>query len=331
MLLAAEMDSQAAFAILASPNPAEALAAKLSGARQKVALDYASAYEIDEALAKGIDLLKPERYPETLLELGNQYPALWSWGDESVLDSPKIAIVGTRRASGYGKAVAKKFAEHFARSGVSVVSGGAAGIDSSAHLGALEAGGKTIAVLGTGVDEVFPASNGPLFERIKQNGCLLSQYALGAPSAGYRFLNRNDLIAGLSLAVVVVEAPIKSGALNTATKMAELSRPVFVVPGTIDNLNFSGSHRLIREGAEFVDHPQQILDSLGLESSEFSLAGGTLSESARQVLDEIECEPRNTDQLADTLGWTSSKVLSEVTLLEMDGLVYSANGVWRRK
>lgn len=250
-------------------------------------------------------------------------PAIWTWGDISCGESPTIAVAGTRNASTYGKAVAQRFASSLAAAGVTIVSGGALGIDAAAHRGALEAGGKTIAVLITGVDRAYPREHVQLFGAIKDQGCLVSQFPLGTakPAWDTRPLQRNQTIAALSQAVLIIEAPSKSGALTTAHAANELGRQVFVVPANIDNLNFKGSHALIRDGATLVDHPDQILEALHIEPPRLEAASTDLNESQRRILEVLSTTPLASEFIVERTGLDTSEVLSELTMLELEGLV----------
>ncbi len=283
---------------------------------------------LDAVPTSGMGLLDPPSLPERYTQSKSLPPALFCWGDPSCLAGPLVAIVGTRAASTYGKAAAQKFAEAFARAGVTVVSGGALGIDAAAHKGALAADGKTAAVLLTAIDRVYPRVHYGLFEQIKKNGCLLSQFALGVVSnREYRPLMRNHTVAGLCSALVVVEAPERSGALSTAASANELGRQVFVVPANIDNVNFRGSHALIRDGATLVDHPDQVLEALGIApaaSSEASKA--SFSPIQKQILAVLSTEPLATEFIVAKTGAETSTVLSELTLLELEGKIFKERG-----
>lgn len=274
------------------------------------------------ALESGAFVLEASQYPENLLRQQGHPPALFCKGDADALHQPTVGIVGTRNATTYGKAVAQKFAERLAKSGVTIVSGGALGIDAAAHRGALQVGGKTAAVLGTGIEGVFPARHGPLFDQIRVAGCLVSQWACGGKVYPQRFVARNHLIAGLCSAILLVEAPEVSGSLVTARVAAELGRPVFVVPANIDNVNYRGSHGLIRDGATLVDHPDQILDSLdialGLEEMAPEIE---LSDSQRRIVGYLSVEPLPPEKIVASTGLDPSEVLSELTLLEIEGIV----------
>jgi DNA processing protein len=275
------------------------------------------------AAAQGIEWRSSHEFPPTLAESPGAPCGVFAWGSWGYLDAPTVAIVGTRGASTYGKAVATKFAEALARSGVVVVSGGAIGIDGAAHRGALAAGGRTVAVLAGGVDRLYPALHRGLFSQIRDSGCLVSQFALGSQPSAYRFLGRNGLIAAMSLAVIVVEAPLRSGAISTAHHANEQGRQVFVVPSNIDNLNFTGSHGLIRDGATLVDHPNQVLEALSItpkaapEQPALSVASGI----GEQIMKVLSVAPLAAEFIVERTGLDTSDVMAELTLLELDGRV----------
>jgi DNA processing protein len=209
--------------------------------------------------------LGSSRYPPLLAQIPNPPKQVWIRGDSSVCDKTAVAIVGARAASREGKAVAAQLAADLARAGVVVVSGMARGIDSAAHQGALDAGGKTVAVLGTGIDVVYPPENAALAERIAQSGALMSELPLGAPPLEHHFPLRNRIISGLSRAVVVVEAAEKSGSLITARAAADQNRDVMAVPGSLTGGRFRGSHALLRDGAKLVETAVDILQELGID------------------------------------------------------------------
>jgi len=189
-------------------------------------------------------------YPERLRSIGDPPLLLYYKGELPHFDAqPVIGVVGTRKATATGKSAARDIAQELAACGALVVSGGAAGIDSEAHLGALAEGVPTVAVLGCGVDVVFPKTNRKLFEKIEGNGCLISEYPPGTPSLPWHFPERNRIISGLSNGILVVEAPEKSGALITARTALEQGRDVFAVPGAVNSFASTGSNGLLREGA----------------------------------------------------------------------------------
>jgi len=283
-------------------------------------LESADMSALAKAQANGLGILEFDDYPEILQESGNVPPALFFKGDVSCLFGPTVAIVGTRSASTYGRACAFKFANALAKAGVTVISGGALGIDAAAHKGALDAGGKTAAVLATGVETVYPAVHHSLFQQISNSGCLVSQFAVGSKLADYKFLIRNILVASLSHAVLVIEAPARSGAISTATAANELGREVFVLPANIDHFGFQGSFSLLRDGATIVTHPDQILESLQIEPQPDEQLVDA-SEIGKLILATLTSNPVSTELIVERSGLETSEVLSELTMLELDGHV----------
>jgi len=294
---------------------------------ERARLSNFTSQKIDEALALGIRPIGVREYPDILKNWPENPLGLFVWGDWSVASSPTIGIVGTRGASTYGKAVATKFAEAFAAAGVTVVSGGAIGIDAAAHKGAISVGGKTIAVLAGGVDKLYPAMHRGLFQQIREShGCLVSQFACGTSPDAYRFLGRNILIAAISHAVVVVEAPEKSGAIYTANRANELGRNVFVVPANIENINFRGSHALIRDGATLVDHPDFVLDSIGVAPAK-PLPQTPNSATAAKIVAALTTSPLAVEFILEKTGLPMSELIGELTLLELEGkIIHDAGG-----
>lgn len=283
-------------------------------------------------MKEGASAIGPDKFPAPLAQTVLQPPGLFVWGDLDCLARPTFGIVGTRDASVYGRATAQKFAEELAKAGVTIVSGGAAGIDGAAHKGALDAGGKTAAVFATGIEAAYPAIHRGLFEKIKKNGCLISQFALGSRPHRPNFLIRNGLVAALSRAVLIVEAPYQSGAINTAHHANELGRQVFVVPATIDNENFRGSHELIRNGATLVDHPHQILDDLGLpRPSSRANAAAQMTLIQQRILDEMSVNPLAAEFIAERSGIDPAEVMSELTMLELEGRILRDAGGYALK
>ena len=285
---------------------------------------------LKRALEAGVAIMQPGDYPE---QLGREdtFPALFTWGETKCLAEPCVAIVGTRGASVYGRAAAAKFAEALARAGATIVSGGALGIDGAAHEAALAAGGKTVAVLGGGIDRVYPARHRGLFGRIREQGVLISQFAVGAVENPYKFLMRNRLIAGLSHVVLVVEAPERSGALSTASAAGDLGKEVFVVPANIENAGFRGSHALIRDGATLCDHPGQILDALRLPAMTAPSAPPKLSSASQKVLQTFGGVARTIDELCDLTELSAAEVLAEVSMLEIEGLILKQGRQYLRR
>jgi len=287
------------------------------------AVDW-NAYRV--AREEGIWCAEPPDYPPLLENSPGKPRALHVWGSLDSLSSPTVAIVGTRGASAYGRAAAIKFAEALGRAGVTVVSGGAVGIDAAAHRGALSVGGKTVAVLAGGVDRLYPAMNRGLFMDIRANGCLLSQFAVGSRPDRYKFLARNGMIAALSQAVIVIEAPDRSGSLRTAHDANDLGRQVFVVPATIDIISFKGSHALIRDGATLVDHPNQVLEAIGVSAKMSRKAAVAASPAGQKILEQLTLQSLSPEKIAELTQLDPHEVMAELTMLELDGHAVRAEG-----
>ncbi|MBX7254802.1 MAG: DNA-processing protein DprA [Candidatus Hydrogenedentes bacterium] len=231
---------------------------------------YSDVVDVDaqeRAMAKyGVTLLTMEdpRYPLRLAEIYDPPLVLFVRGELRDEDQNCVALVGTRRATPYGLRMAEKFGREMAARNVTVVSGLALGVDAAAHQGAIDAGGRTVAVLGCGVDIAYPPQNADLMQDITKHGCVISQFPMGMkPSAGH-FPYRNRIISGMTMGTLVIEAPLSSGALITARQAAEQGREVFAVPGQVGVLNSQGPHLLIREGAKLVETVEDILVELNL-------------------------------------------------------------------
>jgi DNA processing protein len=242
---------------------------------------------------------------------------------------PRIAIVGTRAPTPYGSAQAERFARALAAAGFTIVSGLARGIDHAAHGGALGVNGKTIAVLGSGVDRPWPS--GPLSETIAQRGLLLSEFLPGEPPRPHHFPLRNRVISGLSSAVLVIEAAHASGSLITARWAADQGRSVYALPGRVDHPMARGTHRLIREGAILVESPEDILRDLLGESDALASAADTTwlpapNGSAARLLTELRGETLTSDELSQRLALALPSVLVDLVELEMAGLVVRVPG-----
>ncbi len=218
---------------------------------------------------KNIDILniEHESYPKLLKEIKNPPIRLFSLGNIEDLDRPAIAIVGTRKATELGRKIAENIAYGLGKRGFTIVSGLAMGIDTAAHVGALKAGAKTIAVLGTTLNRIYPAQNENLGKKILETGgAIISEHDLGTLGHKGIFLDRNRIISGLCIATVCVEVPIKSGAINTANWAGDQGRSLFVIPGPINHSNYAGSHKLIRDGATLVASVEDILEDLGIDT-----------------------------------------------------------------
>jgi DNA processing protein len=282
------------------------------------------------------------RYPPLLREIFDPPLVLYARGDFALLQHPAVAIVGSRRPTAYGKAVAQRLAVDLAARGLGIISGLARGIDSAAHQGALDAGGKTIAVLGAGMDVVYPAENKKLFAAIAERGLLLSEFPLGAFPAPQNFPIRNRIISGLSAGVVVVEAAQYSGSLITARLAMEQNREVFGVPGSLMNKNSWGPHVLIKQGAKLLQDWQDVVEELPpevrrrlipladatREGQGASLFSESLSETERAIYGLLKAdEPFHIDGILEALPrCSSSEVLATLLELEFKNLVRQLPG-----
>jgi DNA processing protein len=265
--------------------------------------------------------LADDDYPPLLLATADPPPVLFAIGRRELLRRPALAVVGSRSATGQGAANAEAFAHHLARAGLTIVSGLALGIDAAAHRGALKALGdgadaSTIAVLGTGVDVVYPASNRALHEAVRGRGLLLSEFALGTPGIAHNFPRRNRIIAGLARGVLVVEAALRSGSLITARLAAESGREVFAVPGSIHSPTARGCHRLIKEGAKLVEAAQDILDELRIEAR-VADSRAPRPPAHEALLAALGFDPVDLDTLVLRTGGDAGSLAAELLELEL--------------
>lgn len=271
--------------------------------------------------------LDDDAYPPLLKEIDNPPILLYVMGQVELLKDPQLAIVGSRNCSKYGKTIAEDFATHLSEVGLTITSGLASGIDKAAHVGALSASndGKTIAVVATGLDRVYPASNRELAHRIVQKGAIVSEYPLGTKPLAYHFPERNRIIAGLSIGTLVVEAASKSGSLITARLAMEQGREVFAVPGSINSAQSKGCHQLIRQGAKLVESGEHILEDLASLVSLTLEIGNPENETHKSseegLLAWIEYDPISLDELVVLSRWPVSSIQSELMILELEGKI----------
>ncbi|GAC1355776.1 MAG: DNA-processing protein DprA [Herpetosiphon sp.] len=305
---------------------AAGLDARTSTALQQARRRYDLAAEYDRVQRQGIRIVSraDSGYPTLLLQTPGPPPLLYFRGTLAPSDRWAIAIVGTRKPSVYGLEVTRMLARDLAAAGVTVVSGLALGIDAAAHAAALQAGGRTIAVLGSGVDQLSPQANQRLGEAVIGQGAVISEYPLGTVPAPANFPPRNRIISGLSLGVVVVEAGTKSGALITVEFALEQGRDVFAVPGSIFSQRSLGTHRLLRNGATLVTGAADILDALNLQDSPVQQAltvavPDTPAEAA--LLRLVEAEPRHIDAIGRGTGLSPAEVSATLAMLELKGFV----------
>ncbi len=269
-------------------------------------------------------------YPRLLRQIAHLPPVLYVKGQLNTADEWAVAMVGTRRASGYGKEVARRLAADLANHGVIVVSGLARGIDTVAHRAVLEAGGHTVAVLGCGIDCVYPPENRGLAARIAGQGALVTEYALGTPPESSNFPPRNRIISGLSLGTIVVEAGERSGALITAAYALEQGREVFAVPGNIYNRGSRGTNRLIRDGAHPVADVQDVLECLNLTTiGDHRAARQALpaNETEEHLLQYISAEPVHLDEIGRRSELPIATVSSTLAMMELKGMVRQVGGM----
>jgi DNA processing protein len=267
-------------------------------------------------------------FPPLLRELYDPPRQLYlRGGSAELLHEPAVAIVGARSCSSYGAQVARMLGRELSAAGVIVVSGLARGIDGEAHHGALEAGGKTLAVLGCGIDRDYPWRHAELASRIEATGAIVSEYPPGTEPAPWRFPARNRIVAGLCLATVVVEARRRSGALITADFALELGREVFSVPGEITAGLSAGTNELLRQGATPLLAVADVLETLGLEAR--PREAPALSSAAEDLLRLLADEAHEADGLTCASGRTTGEVGAALVELELAGLVASADGVYR--
>lgn len=282
----------------------------------------------DELKRRGISFvtLDDENYPRTLKGIDSAPVLLYVRGELKNEDDTAIAIVGTRKMTGYGREVSKKFAGEFSQMGVTVISGLAMGIDSAAHIGALDAGGRTIAVVARGLDKIYPTSNTNLAREIIKGdkGAIISEYPLGYPALKNNFASRNRIISGLSQAVIVVEGEKKSGTLLTASAAAEQGRSLFAVPGQITSPMSAAPHYLIQNGAKMVVCVEDVVEDLDLQLKvDAKKLQEVLPEDEleEKILEVLSNEEKHIDEIVRALEVDANEVSSKVTMMVLKGLI----------
>lgn len=306
--------------------------------------------ELERTAKHNVELICPEdpRYPALLQNIPDPPTVLFMRGTLEPRDLNAVAIVGSRRCSLYGREQADRFGALLSGAGFTVASGGARGIDSAAHRGAMShPDGRTIAVVGSGLDITYPPENGPLFAQIAERGAVLSEFPLGTPPNKENFPRRNRIVSGISRGVLVVEADERSGALITARQACDdHDRPVFALPGRVDNSLSAGPHKLIRDGAVLVTKLEDILEALGpvpQNATEPSLFPGATAEAAepaktsvgasfsgserqQAILSNMESDPVNVDALVERTALPAHVILQELTFLTLKGQVRRVDG-----
>ena len=269
-----------------------------------------------------------EGYPRRLKDIAKPPPVLYIRGSYTMEDEWAVSIVGTRRVTSYGKQVTTELANFLARNGITVISGLARGVDSIAHQNAIDAGGRSIAILGCGVDCIYPPENRKVAEEMIQRGALISDYAPGTPPDAKNFPPRNRIISGLGLATVVIEAGERSGALITASFAVEQGREVFAVPGPIYAPQSKGTNALIQQGAQPFLSPEELLELLNLEmvdeqkSTRHELQAEPFE---AEILELIQNEPLHVDEICDLCDEPVERVSATLIIMELKGLVRQAD------
>jgi len=317
-------------AALTEPTTAKAMGAAPD--RERLARTLAWLAEAEASLVAWDDA----DYPRALLEIGDPPPVFYCLGRRELLTRPALAIVGSRNATPQGCADATAFAAALSAGGLTIASGLALGIDAAAHKGALAHDGSSIAVVGTGLDRVYPARNRDLAHALAARGALISEFPPGTPPLPANFPRRNRLISGLARGVLVVEATVSSGSLITARFAGEQGREVFALPGSIHSPFSKGCHKLIREGAKLVETAQDILDELRLPL--LAPAAGAVERddagtdpAAAAVLAALGHAPAGVDTLASRCGLAAAALMATLTALELDGRVAALpGGTWQR-
>lgn len=283
------------------------------------------------------------QYPSLLKAIADPPPVLFVRGQVEALSYPQVAMVGSRQATAAGLKIAGDFARNLAQRGLIITSGLALGIDAAAHQGALQVNGLTLAVAGTGLDRVYPAQHRDLAHQIAEHGALISEFPLGTAPAAHHFPQRNRIISGLAVGILVVEAGLQSGSLITAQRALEQGRDVFAVPGSIHNPLARGCHALIKQGAKLVETVDDILEEIApvlqipqtptqpaaqapASASKAALDIGTLDAEHQGLLATLGDESQSIDELVNRSGLDANKISSMLLLLELDGFVITAAG-----
>jgi DNA processing protein len=280
---------------------------------------------LEQITALGIQVAHPGHpaYPRLLAEISGRPPVIYMRGTLTDGDERAVGIVGTRRATSYGCQMAARIAGDLAQAGVTVISGLARGVDAAAHRAALEAGGRTIAVLGSGPDVIYPAEHRRLAAQVIEAGAVVTEHPPGTKPDAQHFPARNRIISGMSLGVVVIEAPARSGALITANFAADQGRDVFVVPGSVLAASSEGTNGLLRDGARPVRDGRDVLEDLGLDGGRPAALQTQLllSDQERLLLAAVRDEARHIDELAEEVGLSAADTNVVLLTLELKGAV----------
>ncbi|HLP98151.1 MAG TPA: DNA-processing protein DprA [Sideroxyarcus sp.] len=277
---------------------------------------------LDDPLNRILTVADAE-YPQHLLNTADPPLLLYVKGRLDLLNSPALAVVGSRNATAQGLRNAEAFARSASDAGLCIVSGMALGIDGAAHLGGLQGAGSSIAVVGTGLDKVYPAAHRELAHRLAQNGTIISEFPLGTPPLAANFPRRNRIISGLSIGCLVVEASLQSGSLITARMALEQNREVFAIPGSIHSPQSKGCHALIKQGAKLVESAQDILEELGHSTIS---AESNKDAPAHPLFAHLGFDPLDAESLSQHSGLTIAELSAILLQLELDGHIASLPG-----
>lgn len=292
--------------------------------------DLEKEYEKLKSLNIEIITLNDNEYPDSLKNIDTPPLGFYTLGNLNILKEEIlfIAIVGTRKASNYGKNISFKFAKDLSNLGIIIVSGLAYGIDEFAHKGTIDINGKTIAVLGEGIDLVLNSPKRKLIEKILENdGLIISEYSLSTPAMPYHFPLRNRIIAGLSNAILIIEAPIDSGALITANYGLKYGKEIFVVPGEITNKNFEGSHNLIKQGAKLITSVEDILVEFGIDYREKNkIKNLKLSPKEEIIVEILKIKEKTIEDLSKETNFSIQDLLVLLTHMEIKGIIKNKEG-----
>lgn len=308
---------------------------KVEGVNEKLAqaiVSYQRSPELEKRMATaqrlGVKVISylDDGFPENLKGVAHMPPVLFVRGEIQECDRLAVAVVGTRFPSPYGVQVAKRLGWELGKAGVTVVSGLARGVDTYAHRGALEAGGRTIAVLGCGIDVYYPPENRELCETIVKKGAVASEFPLGTEPLAMNFPKRNRIISALAQVVIAVEAGEKSGVLNTCAWAKEQGRMVFAVPGRIGDERSLGTNRLIRDGARILTDTTDVLNWLGMMVQKEERIEIPVAEKEVPVLKVIDSEPKHIDEICELVGMPMAELLSLLFQMEVKGLVKQLPG-----
>ncbi|MBC8211644.1 MAG: DNA-protecting protein DprA [Gammaproteobacteria bacterium] len=327
--------SRASIALLQKANPSLLNSNQLNHLKNPDQESIERALEwLNSSSEHHILTIKDPEYPDLLKEVRDAPSILYAIGNTDLLNSPQIAIIGSRNCTPGGANTARDFSAYLARAGLTITSGMALGIDQQAHQGALDASGNTIAVIGTGIDRIYPSKNRQLAYQIAQKGLLLSEFPLGTPPNSENFPRRNRVISGLSVATLVVEATRKSGSLITAHYGLEQGREVFAIPGSIHNPQAKGCHHLIRQGAKLVDQASDIIDDIGSllgfmaqqPVNDPTTEAVEMDTDYHKLLETIGYDPVSFESLVQHSGLTIEQLSSMLLILELNDHIQTVAG-----